>query len=190
MAARSFITELGYVVGNNPTADTQSFIALTGIYVSDVDSDVTASGSLLTPVRSYIVYPGVYAIANETGQSYAVAPGVYIADIEDDAFVHLTYSLFYESVYKEACRQRAHDQGPAVDKDEQHDFERQRDQHRRQHHHAHRHQHAGDHQIDHKERNEKKKSDLERLLQLRDHEAGDDDPQGQFGRARGRLDPA
>src|SRR6201996_2478754 len=67
---------------------------------------------------------------------------------------------------RETTGESAEQQRPAVDEDEQHDFERQRDQHRRQHHHAHRHQDARDDEIDDDERDVDQESHLERGLEL------------------------
>src|SRR3989344_4634267 len=61
----------------------------------------------------------------------------------------------------ETRRQSADDQRPAIDENEQHQLERQRNDHRRQHHHAHGHQHARDHEVDDQKRDEQQKTDLE-----------------------------
>src|SRR3712207_5461630 len=72
----------------------------------------------------------------------------------------------------ERLHQRAGDQVPAVDQDEQEDLERQRDEDRRQHHHAHAHQRRGDDEVDDEERQEDEEADLKRRLELADDERG------------------
>src|SRR5262249_20849837 len=61
---------------------------------------------------------------------------------------------------------------PAVDADEQKQFQRHRYQCRRHHDHAHRHQDVGDHEVDNQERQVEQETDLERPRQLRADERG------------------
>src|SRR4051812_6514993 len=83
----------------------------------------------------------------------------------------LTTTSWFMSV--EALHERAGDEVPAVDQDEQQDLERQRDEDGRQHHHAHAHQRRRHNEVDHEERQEDQEADLEGRLELADHEGGD-----------------
>src|SRR5882724_11940393 len=72
--------------------------------------------------------------------------------------------------------ERADDQGPSVDEDEEQELDRQRDDHGGQHHHPQRHERGGDHQVDDEEGHEDQESDQERPAQLREGERGDEHP--------------
>src|SRR5512144_1443832 len=73
-----------------------------------------------------------------------------------------------------AAEQRGHDEGPAVDEDEQQQLERQRDEGGRQHDHAERHENRADDDVDHEERHEDDEADDESPPQLAQHEGGDE----------------
>src|SRR2546421_10052848 len=79
-----------------------------------------------------------------------------------------------ESTSLHAHEQRADEQGPSVDEDEEQQLERQRDDHGRQHHHPERHERGGHHQIDDEEGDEDQESDQERPAQLREGEGRDE----------------
>src|SRR3954453_7502201 len=66
-------------------------------------------------------------------------------------------------------------QGPAVHQHEQQDLERERDERRGQHHHPHGHERRRDDHVDDQERQEQQEADLERRLELRQDEGGDQD---------------
>src|SRR5438067_7272207 len=72
----------------------------------------------------------------------------------------------------EALEQRANDEAPAVDQDEQEELERERHHDWRQHHHPHRHQRGAHRDVDDEERHEHDEADDERRLQLREDERG------------------
>ena len=55
------------------------------------------------------------------------------------------------SSHHEALHERLHDEVPAVDEDEEQQFQGQRDRHGRHHHHAERHQHRGDEKVEDEE---------------------------------------
>src|SRR6266852_795537 len=74
----------------------------------------------------------------------------------------------------EASQQRLHHQVPAVDQHEQEQLQRQRDHHRRYHEHPHGHENAGDYDVEQEKRQEDDETDLERGLQLAQHEGGDE----------------
>src|SRR5690554_3268438 len=72
----------------------------------------------------------------------------------------------------------AHDQGPPIHQNKEHDFERQRDDDGRQHHHTHSHQNTGHHHIDDKKGYEQNKPDLKRRLELAGHKCRHQHPEG------------
>src|SRR6266849_3789456 len=72
----------------------------------------------------------------------------------------------------EALHERAGEHVPAVDQDEEHQLERQRDEDGRQRDHAHRGQDRRDHHVEDQERHVDEKAHLEGRLQLGDEEGG------------------
>src|SRR5439155_4634111 len=79
-----------------------------------------------------------------------------------------------ESTSLHTHEERADEQGPSVDQDEEQQLERQRDDHGRQHHHPQRHERGGDHQVDDEEGHEDQEADQERPAQLREGERRDE----------------
>src|SRR5579875_1386156 len=75
----------------------------------------------------------------------------------------------------EARDQRARDQVPAVDQDEQQDLEGHGDECRWEHDHAHAHQRRAHYEVDDQERQEDQEADLERRLHLAHDESWDQD---------------
>src|SRR5690606_14227371 len=85
----------------------------------------------------------------------------------------------------EALDQAPGNQVPAVDEDEEHQLERQRDDDRWQHHHAHRHECCGDHHLADDEWHEQEKADLEGAAQLGDPDGGAEAGEAPLVRAPG-----
>src|SRR4029077_5253120 len=77
-----------------------------------------------------------------------------------------------------AHEQRAHEQPPAIDEDEQQQLEGQRDHDRRQHDHAERHQARGHDEVDDEERDVHDEPDQEGPAQLRQDVGGEEDRGG------------